>query len=55
MIASQTANATHCALPGAAIPASDELTSRQVKAVGPTESRVDEPQSTATKAGKSEA
>ena len=53
--ANHTANSTHWALPGSAKPVKDELTSRHVNAVGPTDSRVDAPHSTATSAGKSEA
>lgn len=49
------ASCTQCALPGSAMPVSDAPMSRLVSAVGPTPSRVDELQSTATSAGTSEA
>ncbi|MNW69300.1 hypothetical protein D3C74_482770 [compost metagenome] len=49
------AMATHCALPGSAKPVSDAPISRLVSAVGPTPSRVDALNNTATSAGISEA
>ena len=52
---SQTARLTHSALPGVARPLSEADTSMAVSAVGPTDSRVDALNSTATKAGSSEA
>ena len=52
---SHTASAIHCALPGVARPLSEALMSRQVSAVGPTDSRTDELNSTAMSAGSSEA
>ena len=45
------ARATHCALPGSARPVSEAPISRLVSAVGPTPSRVEELNSTATSAG----
>ena len=53
--ASHTASAIHCALPGSARPLSEALMSRQVSAVGPTDRRTDELNSTAISAGSSEA
>ena len=52
---SQTASATHSLLPGTAIGASEAPTSRLVSAVGPTDSRADELNSTAISAGSSAA
>ena len=52
---SQTASATHSRLPGMASGASEAPTSRLVSAVGPTDSRADELNSTATSAGSSAA
>ena len=49
------ASATQWALPGSAIPVRDAPISRLVSAVGPTPRRVDELQSTATRAGTREA
>jgi hypothetical protein len=53
--ASHTARSTQRALPGSARPLSEAATSRQVSAVGPTDSRVDAPHSTPTSAGSSAA
>ena len=52
---SHTASSIQRALPGSASPVSDALTSRQVSAVGPTESRTDELNSTAIYAGSMDA
>ena len=49
--ASHTARLIHPRLPGAANPDNEDATSRQVNAVGPTDRRVEAPNSTATKAG----
>jgi hypothetical protein len=53
--ASHTARLTHSALPGCARPVSDAVTSKQVNAVGPTDSRTEPPHSAATRVGSSEA
>ena len=53
--ASHIASCTHWALPGAASPVSDALTSRQVSAVGPTDRRGEALNNTAISAGSSEA
>ena len=53
--ASQTASSTQWVLPGSARPCSEVPTSRQVSAVGPTDSRVEALNSTATSAGSREA
>ncbi len=50
--ASQTASATHWALPGAAMPISEVPTSTLLSADGPTESRVELLKSTAARAGR---
>ena len=50
-----TARLTHCALPGSAMPVSEADTKMAVSAVGPTDKRLDALNSTATKAGISEA
>jgi hypothetical protein len=47
----QAAKATHSAEPGAARPVNDAATSTQVSAAGPTDRRVEPPNSTASKAG----
>ena len=52
---SQTASATHSALPGMASGPSEAPTSRLDRAVGPTDSRVDALNSTPISAGSSEA
>ena len=53
--ASHTARVTHCGLPGWARPVSEAAISSAVSAVGPTESRCDDENSTATSAGRMEA
>jgi len=53
--ASQTASSTQRALPGSARPLSEALTSRQLSAVGPTDSRTELLNSTASSAGSIEA
>ena len=54
-MASQTASATHCGLPGSARPISEAAVRTQVRAAGPTESRVELLKSTATSSGNSAA
>jgi hypothetical protein len=49
---SHTASATHCVLPGSARPMSDAPTSTLVRADGPTDSRVELPNITATSMGR---
>ena len=53
--ASHTASSIHCALPGAAMPVSEALTSKQVRAVGPTDRRMEPLNSTAISAGSMDA